>query len=232
MKSKFSTIGLIPTLVISSLASVCINPSKSIAQSATANCHFYAVNIKGTVNNNYGNQQFSVNQYAIWRDRGLRSNPIEFMLKTFTDLNVNPQVGQIELLTNSRYAYNAGIASAQIDLAKVSLGNTQTTFTLDSGASLQLPPPNVFVSPGVSSSPGGLGGLGFLTGAGQDLARILNSTYLIPRQGGGSFTFTDTSRATIVGQLDIVGTGVDNMSLQGRYKANFSGNYIGSTTCQ
>jgi hypothetical protein len=236
MKSPLSTIGLTGVLMVSSFAVTIAVPLRASAQSATPTCHIYQVNIKGTVTNNYGSQAFSVNQYAIWRDRGVRSNQVEFMLKTGTDLNVSPKIGQIELLTNSYFANNAGIASAKIDLAKVQVGN-QVNFTLNAGASLQMPQPNVFVSPGVGSSPGGLGGIGFIPGWGEEFARIINesgvlsASYLVPNRGGGSFGFTDKTMKTIIGQLDINGSAIDNPGLNGRYTATFKGNHLQSVAC-
>lgn len=201
-----------------------------------ASCHYYAVNIQGTVANNFGTQQFSVNQYAMWRDVGVRTHPVEFWLTTNQNLNASAQVGQIELMTNTAFANNAGIASAGYDLAAVSVSNV-VNFVLDSGAGLIQPPPNVFVGPGPGSSPGGLGGLGFLPGAGADIARfigsaeVLSTSFLIPLQGGGYFSFPNGNASSIAGQLDLVGTTIDNMSLQGRYTASFGGNYISSTAC-
>ncbi len=236
MKSSVATIGLTGILMVGGIAGAVVAPSTAMAQNSAPMCHFYRVNINGTVANNYASKAFSVTQFAFWRNSGYRSNPIEFGLKTFTDLNVNPQLGQTELMTNSRFANNAGIAMAKIDLARVTNSN-QVFFNLDPGASLQLPAPNVFVSPGVGSSAGGLGGLNFLTGAGQDIAQMINgatvlsTSYLVPRQGGGSFSFTDNTFKTIVGQLDVTGTAIDNATLQGRYTARFSGDYVGSANC-
>ena len=172
----------------------------------------------------------------MWRDMGVRSHQIEFVLTTLQDLNASAQVGHIELMTNSAFARNAGISAAQYDMATLSV-STEVGFQLDSGMSFVLPPPNVFVAPGIGTVPGGLGGLGFLPGAGGQLGEIINSTplltinYFYPRMGGGSFSFTDNSRTTIVGTLDLVGTGIDNTSYQARYQANFSGSYIDSIQC-
>jgi hypothetical protein len=106
MKSPLSTIGLTGILMVTSLAGTVAAPSKATAQSAAPACHIYQVNIQGTVVNNYSSQPFSVNQYAIWRDRGVRSNQVDFMLTTGTDLNVSPKIGQIEFMTNSYFANN------------------------------------------------------------------------------------------------------------------------------
>jgi hypothetical protein len=236
MKSPLSTIGLTGILMVSSLAGTVAAPSKATAQAAVPSCHIYQVNIQGTVVNNYSSQPFSVNQYAIWRDRGVRSNRVDFMLTTGTDLNVSAKVGQIEFMTNSYFANNQGIALAKMDLAQVQVGN-QVGFTLNSGASLQMPQPNVFVSPGVGSSPGGLGGLGYLSGWGEEFARyingaeVLSTSQLVPNSGSGSYRFTDNTARTIVGQLDISGSALGNPGLSGRYTAAFQGNYWKSVAC-
>jgi hypothetical protein len=236
MKSKLATLSLAGTVIASSIVGSIALPSSASAQTSTASCHVYQVNLRGTVVSNYGTEQFSVNQYALWRDRGAKANSVEFLLTTFSDLNASAQVGQIKLMTNSMFAENAGISAARINLARVS-SSDRVYFNLDSAASLQLPSPNVFASTGVGNSAGGLGGLGFLSGAGQDLARYINSfsvlsvSYLVPRNGGGSFVFTDNTRTKMAGQIDISGTSPDNFSLQGRYTASFTGNYIGSVAC-
>lgn len=212
-----------------------------MAPAEAASCHFYAVNLQGTATIGDGtstlsSQPFSVFEYAMVRDTGVTSHPVEFVLTTFQDLNASAQPGQIELMTNSAFARNAGIASAQFDLATVSVSNV-VNFEVDSGMSFQSPPPNVFVAPGVGSVPGGLGGLGFLTGAGGQLGQIINSapilsvSYLVPRTGGGNLYSPDGAWATIAGELNLVGTSLDNASFQGQYQAVFSGNYVGSVEC-
>ena len=238
IKSKvYSILACIGTAATIGVSSILISHTPASAQATTAKCYFYKVTLQGKVTTNYGTKEFSVPQYAIWRDPGIRGNRVEFMLKTFQDLNVSPKVGQIEFLTNSRYANNTGIALARIDLAKVAVNN-QVVFTLDPGASLQMPAPNVFVGPGVGTSPGGLGGLGFLTGSGAEIAKIINgaavlqSAFFVPRQGSGVYRFTDNSATKIVGQIDFTGTASDNFNEQGRYTASFSGDYVGSTDCE
>jgi hypothetical protein len=212
-----------------------------VAPVQAANCHFYAISIQGVASVGdgttvTGSQQFLVGQYAMWRDAGVTSHPVEFYMSPLQDLNASPQVGYIELMTNSAFARNPGIASAQFDLATVSISNV-ISFQLDSGMSLQLPPPNILIAPGIGTVPGGLGGLGFLPGAGGELADIINGTpllsvsYFIPRTGGGYFAFTDSSQTTIVGELNIMGAGVDNTTFQGQYQASFNGSYIGSVQC-
>lgn len=213
-----------------------------VASARAANCYVYGVNIQGTaaIGDNTaisGSQQFSVLEYAVVRDTGYASNPVEFLLTPNQDLNLSPQVGHIELMTNSAiFARNLGIQSARYDLARVSVSNV-ISFALDSGISFQLPSPNVFVAPGIGSTPGGLGGLGFLTGAGGALAQIVNGaqilsvSYFVPRTGNGYFYSPDGSWSTIAGQLSIGGTGIDNASFQGYYEAQFSGNYLGTTQC-
>lgn len=63
---------------------------------------------------------------------------------------------------------------------------------------------------------------------GKNSTPLLTINYFYPRMGGGSFSFTDNSRTTIVGPLDLVGTEIDNTSYQARYQAHFSGSYIDS----
>ena len=207
----------------------------SVEGANAARCNFYRINIQGTVASSASSRQFSVIQYAMWRDRGVRSNPIEFVLTTLTDLNISPQVGQIMLLTNSAFANNLGVALARVDLARVTIANG-VSIRLDPGQSLMLPPSNVFIAPGTNTAPGGLGGLGFLTGAGRDLAQLINSApilstfYLIPRNGGVVFS-TNSTGSTINGQIDINGSGVDNPSLQGSYRGRFSGTFVGRASC-
>jgi len=213
----------------------------SISPVHAAMCHVYSVVIQGTTNVGDGtsilaSQAFSVNQFAIWRDAGVTSHPVEFVLTPLQDLNASAQPGQIELMTNSAFARNAGIASARFDLASVTITDV-ITFQLDSGISFQLPSPNVFIAPGIGGAPGGLGGLEFLTGAGGQLGQIIGSasvlsvSYFVPRTGGGNFHTPDGNWATISGQLDLVGTALDNASFQGQYQGTFNGNYAGSTEC-
>lgn len=140
------------------------------------------------------------------------------------------------LMSNSAFANNQGIASAKFNLGQVTIANGVARLQLDPGASLTLPPSNVFLAPGVSTAPGGLGGLGFLTGAGQALAQLINSApvlstyYLIPRNGSVVFS-TNSNGSYINGQINVTGSGVDNANLQGKYTGNFSGSYVGSTAC-
>jgi hypothetical protein len=208
----------------------------SAISASAAICYVYAVNIQGIVTSNYGSQQFSVEQFAIWRDTPLKTNPVDFYLASGQDLNASPQFGRIELMTNSFFAQNLGVKSARYDLAGVSITNV-VQFTLNNDMSFVLPPSNIFVATGVSSSPGGLGGIGFAGGWGAEFAKILNSapilnfSYFIPRQGSGYFYFPNNNTTNIAGKLDIIGTAVDNPSSGGRYTADFSGKYVKSQLC-
>jgi len=197
-------------------------------------CHLYAVNIQGAVTSVSSSQPFSVNQYAVWRDVGFGQHPIDFALLTNQDLNASSQIGQIIVMTNSAWAKNGGIASQRYDLAMVSVANNTVQFQLDSGMSFIMPQPNVFVAPGVAIAPGGLGGLGFLymnpaLGNLFNSAPILNSYYFIPQNGTGYFYTPDNQ--SIVGELNLSGSSLDNASLQGWYQATFSGTYIRSEVC-
>src|SRR5215470_1531594 len=208
-----------------------------------ASCHIYAVTLQGTATLGSGgvvlsSQRFSVSQYAVWRDHGVKTHPVEFVLFPAHDLNATPQPGDILLMTNSAFAFNPGVASAQFDMARVAVAaNGVVNFVLDSGMSLVLPPPNMLVVPGVGSVPGGLGGLGFLTGAGSQLAQLINGapilsvSYLVPRTGTGSFYSPDGRWSTIAGALNLSASQVDNPNNQGQYQANFSGSYLQSVLC-
>lgn len=209
------------------------------APAESADCHVYGVNLQGvaTVGDATaisGSEQFSVGEYAILRNEGVVAHPVEFYLTPNQDLNASGLVGQIELMTNSGFARNLGIASARFDLASIATSSNGFTFQMDSGMSFQLPSPNVFLSPGIGSVPGGLGGLGFLPGGlGQIInsAPVLSISYFVPRNGSGSFYTPDGAWATIAGELNLVGTGIDNANFQGQYQATFSGQYLGSFDC-
>jgi hypothetical protein len=226
---------LIPLLALTA----CLLMPSAPAHAAT--CHYYAVNLQGTAAIGDSTailsaQQFSVVEYAMWRDTGVQGHPVEFWLTPDQSLNASAQVGHIELMTNSFLAHNAGIASQQYNLAAVAVDNNGVaSFQLDSGMSFVLPPPNVFVAPGYASVPGGLGGLCFLPGGGGGLCdlvsdpSVLSVSYLVPRTGGGYFYIPDSN--SIAGMLDLVGTTPDNVNFQGRYQAWFGGTYIGSEQC-
>lgn len=123
-----------------------------------ATCFDYVVDIQGTVSSGYGAQQFFLPGNAIVVDPGLNGNPRDFVLSTAVgrDLNQFAQLGDIELMTNSAFARNAGIASSRFNLANVAVADA-TQFALDSGMSFVSPPPNVFVAPGIGTP--GAGGL-------------------------------------------------------------------------
>jgi hypothetical protein len=238
MKIKYSkTISAIVTA-----GSIMISSAPANAES----CYAYSVNIQGVAtvgdaNFTSGSRQFNINQWVILRASGYRNNPVEFSLATFTDLNASAQIGQIELSTNSAFAKNRGIASQQFDLATVTQSRNNVSalfqFEIDSGASFILPPPNVFVSPGQGTVPGGLGGLGFLPGAGGQLGQLINNTQILstnffyPRNGGGYFYSPDGTWSRIAGQISLVGSGTDNASHQGRYQGRFRGDFRSAYEC-
>ena len=126
------------------------------------------------------------------------------------------------------------MASAGFDLGStMDRGNT-FTFQLDQGAAFQMPPPNVFTAPGVGKSPGGLGGLCYAPGMQQfcqqlNQAPVLQVLYLVPGQGAVQFRLP--SKNTIEGQIDIMGSGIDNSNIQARYQASFRGRYAGGKAC-
>jgi hypothetical protein len=210
----------------------------NVAQAAA--CYLYGVNMQGNAtigdaNFVAANQQFSINQYAVLRDQGAFSHPIEIAFLTFQDLNAAAQVGQIELMTNSFFARNVGIASARFDLAAVVSSNVWS-FQLDPAMSFQMPAPNVFIAPGQGTIVGGLGGLGFAPGLGT-LSSLIGSSpvlainYLVPRSGGGYVYSPDGAWSTIAGEINIVGTSQDNTNYQGNYAAVVNGSFLGSFDC-
>ncbi len=209
-------------------------------------CWVYGVNLQGIAsvgdaNFTSGSQRFSINQYLFVRLSGIRNNPIELIFHTLQDLNLSAQIGQIHLLSNSIFAQNSGIAPAQFDLMQIwfteNNGTFFVNFEVDSQMSLQLPLPNNFVSVGIGAVPGGLGGLGFLSGAGGIFGDIINNAallqaqFFIPRSGGGYLFSPDGAWNTISGEMNLLGTGPDNFSNQGRYSANISGSYLGASEC-
>jgi hypothetical protein len=209
----------------------------AMAPAAGAKCNVYRVNVQGNTsigdaNATLTSQPFWVTQYAIWCERGINGNPLEFWMTSFKDLNASPNVGQVEIMTNSAFARNAGMQAARFTLARVTQVQGGFTFELDYGMSFQMPPPNVFISPGYASVPGGLGGLCFLNSPGLcDLVTspaFLSVSYMVPRSGGGNFNFPNGDGFTIAGGVEIVGSAADNPNFQGRYQASFSGNYLGS----
>jgi len=207
---------------------------------AANNCHVYEVTIQGTTSIGEGgstlaSQQFSVVQYAAWRETGFNGHPFEFVLTPGQDLNASPKVGFIELGTNTRFANNAGIRAAAFNLTTASVQNGAGVFQLDSSASYQLPSPNVFVAPGYSNVPGGLGGLCFLPNSALcgivTGPSVLSASYIVPRSGSGYFYLTDSRGSGIGGQVVVTGSSTDNAQFQGEYKAQFSGKYVADMSC-
>ena len=199
-------------------------------------CFDYQVNLRGVVSGTFGGQQFSGVQRAIVRQPGLAGNPYEFVLTTGRDLNASARIGDLELMTNSAFANNRGMASARFDLARVSIGNGFAQFELDPAANLMLPPPNVLVAPGVGTTSGGLGGICFVPGL-QDLcnslsrAPVLQASFPVPQTGGGYFYFPDGRGGAIAGGIDITGAQIDNPSNRAQYRAEFHGRLVNSRAC-
>jgi hypothetical protein len=208
----------------------------TLASAQAQTCFDYRVNLRGVVSGNFGGQQFSGIQRAIVRQPGVAGNPYELILTTGRDLNASARIGDLELMTNSAFANNPGMASARFDLARVSVGNGFAQFQLDPAANLQLPPPNVLVAPGVGTSTGGLGGICFVPGL-QDLCRdlsqatVLQAAFLVPQTGGGYFYFPDGRGGSIAGGLDIAGAQIDNPNNRAQYRAEFHGRLVNSRAC-
>src|SRR5689334_3550049 len=141
MKMTFTSIK--NTAVVGLIGSILL----STAQAQTASCHVYQVAVQGVTTlgdatSTLAEQQFSVQEYAVWRQPGFKNNKVEFFLTSNQDLNATGKPGDIEVMTNTRFARNAGIQAARYDLASVSIADV-VSFQLDSGASYILPSPNV-----------------------------------------------------------------------------------------
>jgi hypothetical protein len=215
------------------LAVVVVSMTPAFAEAAT--CHQFDIVIDSQVSSNYGSMQNSIREVAIVRDQGVRTHDIELLIRYPGDLNgFDVRAGVIELMTNSAFARNPGMASAGFDLGSITGSVNSFTFQLDQGAAFQLPPPNVFAAPGVSESSGGLGGLCYAPGMEQfcqqlGQAPVLQVLYLVPGQGTVQFHFPDDN--TIAGTIDILGFGINNSNIQARYQASFRGEYTGGEGC-
>jgi len=202
---------------------------------AAATCHQFDIVIDSQVSSNYGSVQNRIREIAIVRDQGIRNNNFELLIKYPGDLNgFDVRSGVIELMTNSAFARNPGMASAGFDLGSTMDHGNVFAFQLDQGAAFQIPPPNVFTAPGVSESPGGLGGLCYAPGMQQFCQQlqqtpVLQVIYLVPGQGTVQFRFPNKN--TIEGEIDIIGFGINNSNLQARYQASFRGRYTGGEAC-
>ena len=203
-----------------------------------ATCFHFEINIQGSVTSSLSSQPQSIfiHQFGIYRDAGIRSNPFEFVLVSGKILNAVgvAQVGDIDLMTNSWSAQNAGIASAAFDLAHGSINGNISQFQIDTAQSFQLTNPNTFVAPAsVNNVFGGACPFGF-----ENLAEIcapfqqnsiLQSAFLVVRQGFGQFFFPNGQ--SIQGSLDLSGTALDNPNVLGRYLAEFTGRLLNAVQC-
>jgi hypothetical protein len=216
-------------------ALLAIAASMAPAFAAAATCHQFDIVIDSQVSSNYGSVQNRIREVAMVRDQGVRHHDFELLIRYPGDLNgFDVRAGVIELMTNSAFARNRGMASAGFDLGSTMGHGNTFAFQLDQGAAFQLPPPNVFTAPGVSASPGGLGGLCYAPGMQQfcqqlNQAPVLQVLYLVPGQGTVRFRFPD--KHTIEGEIDIIGFGIDNSNLQARYQASFRGRHAGEKAC-
>ena len=115
------------------------------------------------------------------RDLGLRTNAFEFLIQHPGDPNVSIQATDLEIMTNSAFARNAGIAANQIDLAQawITPGSDGVTpvyvFQLLADAANIQPPPNFLAVPGQG---GNIGGICFVPGLWKSLRRAGAKSHL------------------------------------------------------
>lgn len=187
--------------------------------------------------------QNTVNQILVLRREGYRNNPYEIFFLFPGDPNSpNSQVtpGSLEVLTNSRFARNPGIAAAAIDLADTDTiqdpnGGLVNRFQLIPDNSFQQPQPNVLVVPGAGQHPGGLGGICSLPGL-QSLCKdvgntaVLQSASVVPRTGGDAFILSPDLNQ-IQGNYQLEGSSLDNSNLRGRHTGQFFGQAVQAFQC-
>jgi hypothetical protein len=208
-----------------------------IGQVEAASCHIFQVQLHGSTaigssTSMFPVQNFQVMQYAVVRDAGYNNtHSVEVLLTTGKDIHVSPNVGEIELMTNSAFANNAGIKMAHIDLATVSQGNG-LSFNIDGAASYRQPSPNVFVAPGYNSTEGGLGGVCYLND--KSVCNMLKSqavlsvSYLVPRAGQASFAVRG---GMLNGEIMLAGSSLDNPNFGAQYRAMVAGRYMKTVPC-
>jgi hypothetical protein len=235
------------------------------AQAAT--CWIYQVTIWGQTDSGFGPQAFSnINQYLALRVPGVvdpitgESNRLELVITNFPNQlfslqnAINPQqlpTGSVELMTNSIYANNLGVRSAQSHLADVSfyaapenVGGYVIEFALNfiGLAPHGGPAPNFVVMPSRSA----LGGLDILQGltdyilqmgGGPGLA-VAQTLFLIPVTqwddpftSGGAFLFSPDFNV-VQGILRMRGRELANFNLAGDYVANVYGRFLQTVQCQ
>lgn len=172
-----------------------------------------------------------------FRDAGFGANQFEILILHPGDPNASVQVTDLEIMSNSAFARNPGIAANQIDLAQawVILGSDGVTpvyqFQLLPDAANIQPQPNFLAVPGQGGNIGGIcnvPGLGNLCGEfGQN--PLLQSAYVVARTGSGWFYFPPTGG--IYGELSLQGSSIDNANVQGFYQGRFSGQSAGNFAC-
>jgi len=229
MKKVLLKKGLIRAVAAATLAAVGTTGS-------AATCYVFASQIQATTTGPYTTSQNTAYQTIAIRDPGARTHSFELLFQYPGDLNgFGTQAGAIELMTNSVFARNEGIRLAQSDLGTIQQNaDASYTFTLDSALAFQLPSPNVFTVPGVSSSPQGLGGICLLPGLSTlcqqtQQAPILQLYYLIPTEGNVTFAFPGDN--TIRGWIYVNGYVLDNPSVGANYSAQFVGWLQASQQC-
>lgn len=221
-------------LIAHAVASIALSSAAATAGAAT--CLVFSADIEGTTTGPYAAFQNTVHQMIIIRDGGARNNPFELLILYPGDPNAwDTQPGAIELMTNSMFARNDGMRSAQSDMGTIHRNEDGSiSFILTPGAALQVPPPNFMAVLGPSSSPAGLGGICLIPGLSTlcqqtQQAPVLQLFYLIPDEGVFVFAFPGSN--TIVGELSINGYGYGAPTLRGNYTARVNGVLRGQVQC-
>lgn len=198
------------------------------ATADAAPCFLFGSQIQFSATGPYSTYQNTSFQPIILRSVGARTHPFELVFQYPGDPNAfGAQAGAIELMTNSMFARNEGMRLAQFDMGAIQENaDGSYSFTLDPGASFQMPQPNMFTVQGMASSPGGLGGICYLPGLSAlcqqtQQAPVLQLYYLVPTEGTVNFAFPGGN--SIVGEMFIAGYGRDNPNIRGTYYARFSG---------
>jgi hypothetical protein len=195
---------------------------------SAAPCFLFGSQIQFSAMGPFSAYQNTSFQPIILRSVGARTHAFELLFQYPGDPNAfGTPAGAIELMTNSMFARNEGMRLAQFDMGSIQANaDGSFSFTLDPGAALQLPPPNMFTVPGMAGSPGGLGGICNLPGLSglcqqTQQAPVLQLYYLVASEGTVTFSFPGGN--SIAGEMFIAGYGLDNSNIRATYYARFSG---------